>query len=163
MEYTILLGSNLGNKQIYLERAIEHLSEYCGKVVKQSQIYETTSWGFEAPTFLNQAVIVDSELAPNEFLIRSQKIEKELGREEQNKTQNGYCSRTIDIDILFVDDLIINSLELTVPHKELANRRFVLVPLSEIQPNKVHPVLNKTVLDLLHTCTDNLEVKIFCD
>ena len=158
-----MLGSNLGERLMYLDKAIEHLSEYCGKVIKKSQVYETVSWGFEAPTFLNQAVVVVSEFSPKEFLKRSQKIEKELGREELNKTENRYYSRTIDIDILFVDNLIINSPELIVPHDKIANRRFVLVPLSEIQPNKVHPILNKTVLDLLQTCTDNLEVNIFCD
>lgn len=86
-----------------------------------------------------------------------------MGREEQYKAQKRYYSRTIDIDILFIDNLIINSSELIVPHSRLANRRFVLVPLSEIQPNKVHPILNKTVLDLLQTCTDNSDVKLFCD
>lgn len=163
MEYTIMLGSNLGNKLMYLERAIEQLSVNCGTIAKKSQVYETASWGFEAPSFLNQAVIVVSELMPKNFFKKTQKIEKELGREEQYKAQKRYYSRTIDIDILFIDNLIINSSELIVPHSRLANRRFVLVPLSEIQPNKVHPILNKTVLDLLQTCTDNSEVKLFYD
>jgi 2-amino-4-hydroxy-6-hydroxymethyldihydropteridine diphosphokinase len=160
MEYTLLLGSNLGDRLGFLNKALSFLETSCGVVLCKSLVYETTSWGFDAPSFLNQAVVIRSTLEPLEFLQRTQQIEKSLGRGKKT-SGNGYASREMDIDILFVDNLIISTENLIVPHPRLTERRFVLVPLAEIAPDKVHPVLNKTVLMLFGSCPDSSEVRPF--
>ncbi len=160
MEYTLLLGSNLGDRLGYLKQALNILQIHCGNVKFLSRVYETTAWGFEAPAFLNQAVVIKSMLKPLEFLHQSQQIEKSIGRKK--KTINDkYASREIDIDILFIDNRILSTEALTVPHPRMAERNFVLVPLAEIIPHKVHPVLNKTIAELFGLCPDTSGVVPF--
>ncbi len=152
----LLLGSNLGNRKEILEFASNMLLEQVGKITSSSSIYETLAWGIEdQPAFLNQVVITDTKLAPRELLLLINKIEKELGRVRHQK----WGERLIDIDILYYDSLIINTENLVVPHPEIANRRFTLVPLVELVPKFEHPVLSKTQSDLLESCKDELEVK----
>ena len=156
MEEVILsLGSNMGDRAGNLRRAVALIGERAGKVTAVSAIYETEPWGFSADTsFYNMAAIVQSTLAPPEFLAVLLAIEEKLGRVRESGTDR-YTSRPIDIDILFFGDLIIDTEGLTVPHPRLHERMFVLAPLNEIAPEKVHPVLNRSIRDLFKDCDDD--------
>ena len=157
----LLLGCNIGDRVKYLNLAIEALVNDIGIISKKSSVYESEPWGFDAEnSFLNQVVIIESELLPNEVLRKTQKIEKNLGRV---KTKEGYESRTMDIDILFYESLVIETETLIIPHPEIHIRKFTLEPLCEILPDKLHPLLNKTIKELLVECSDNLWVKKFSD
>ncbi len=152
------LGSNIHPRDFFLSEATRLLNETIGKIIKKSSIYETESWGFSSGIpFLNSIVILKTLLNPLDVLINTQKIEKTLGRTNKGKP---YSSRKIDVDILYIDDEIIELENLTVPHPLMHKRRFVLMPLVEIIPNKIHPVLNKTSKEMLKNCPDNLLVKI---
>lgn len=149
----LLLGSNMGNKKALLQEARSLLQEKAGKIIGQSSLYESEPWGFEAHEwFINQVIIIETPLRPNELLFAAQTIEERLGRVRAQT--EGYVSRPIDIDILFYNNEIIESPALTVPHPLLQNRRFTLLPLAEIVPEYKHPVLNKTIEKLLAECSD---------
>ena len=155
----ILLGSNMGNRHRMLEDAARHVDSKAGQVVQRSSLYETEPWGFEAEQhFLNQVLIVDTEREPQALMDQLLSIEKEMGR-ERALPGDGYASRIIDIDILFYEDRVIDRDRLKIPHPELHNRRFTLMPLQEVAPNLVHPVLGQTVTELLHDCPDNATVR----
>jgi len=152
----LLLGGNIGNKSAIFKEAQKKLQEKLGKIVNKSSIYETEPWGFKAKdNFWNQALIIETVLSPKEVLKITKETETELGRIRGEKR---YTSRTIDIDILFYGNLIINEPNLEIPHPRMINRRFVLVPLSEITSDIIHPVFKKTIKELLEECTDTLEV-----
>jgi len=146
MEEVILsLGSNMGDRAGNLRRAVALIGEGAGTVTAVSSVYETEPWGFSADTpFYNMAAIVQTTLAPPEFLAVLLAIEEKLGRVRESGTER-YTSRPIDIDILFFGDQIIDTEGLTVPHPRLHERMFVLAPLNEIAPDKVHPVLSMKV------------------
>jgi 2-amino-4-hydroxy-6-hydroxymethyldihydropteridine diphosphokinase len=147
----LLLGSNLGDKLDNLKRAREHL----GEVFRTSAVYETGAWGnTDQPDFLNQVIEIGSPLAPAALLEKVLRIEKELGRIRLER----WGSRLIDIDILLYGNKIVESANLIVPHPELPNRRFALTPLAEIAPSFLHPVLRKTIAQLLEECKDPLPV-----
>jgi 2-amino-4-hydroxy-6-hydroxymethyldihydropteridine diphosphokinase len=151
----LLLGVNLGHRERQLERAREHLAA-CGKITRQSAVYETAAWGLEdQPAFLNQVILLDTFLEPLALLDALQQIEHALGRERHDK----WAARTMDIDVLFVDQLISKTDRLELPHPHLAHRRFTLVPLAEVLPEFVHPVLQKNITTLLAECTDALAVR----
>ena len=152
----IILGSNIEDRFFYLSEAGQLLSERVGRVTLESSIYETEVWGFEHPVlFLNKVLCVKTNIEPLELLQITQQIEIELGR-----TQKGgdYKARTIDIDLLFYDDIVFNSTALNIPHPQIQNRKFELIPLVEIAPDFVHPKLKRTMLELLSVCTDTLNV-----
>lgn len=152
-----LTGGNLGNREQILTLALAKMTEEIGTLYKVSSIYETAPWGFEhEKKFLNQVIVLESEYSPVEILYRLQNIEICLGRLHKGK---GYNARTIDIDILFYDNLIISSERLTIPHPRIQERMFVLMPLQEILSDFVHPVLKKSISELYHKCRDKLEVK----
>ena len=139
------LGTNLGNRKENLSKAIEAISLKMS-ISKQSSLYETTAWGYtDQPDFLNQVIQVETELSPLRLLNFLKKTELKLGRVENFR----YGPRLIDIDILFYDDLVITTSRLQIPHPMLPERAFVLVPLNEIAPGYIHPVLKKTVAELL--------------
>jgi 2-amino-4-hydroxy-6-hydroxymethyldihydropteridine diphosphokinase len=152
----LLLGSNLGNRLSYLQLAVQYINEQIGQITKCSAIYETQSWGnTEVPDYLNQVVLLQTDLLPHELLNNLLKIELMLGRERQEK----WGARTLDIDILFYDNEIINDTDLVVPHPQLHKRRFTLEPLAELAPYLVHPLLHKTINTLKIELNDDLQVK----
>ena len=156
----LILGTNLGDKMQNLKTAIILIEKEIGDINAISSIYETEAWGYkEQPTFLNQVIRLDSDLNPFQLLNKILRIEKEMGRKRFQK----WHERLIDIDILFYDDLVINTENLVVPHPEIPNRLFTLVPLCELSKNEIHPSLNKSMLHLLKETTDPLGVKKVID
>ncbi|RYZ96377.1 MAG: 2-amino-4-hydroxy-6-hydroxymethyldihydropteridine diphosphokinase [Sphingobacteriaceae bacterium] len=152
----LLLGSNLGNRQQFLQQAIQHIENDIAQVIKISSVYETQSWGNEgAPDYLNQVVLIEAQLPAAEVLKSILAIENELGRERREK----WGSRVIDIDILFYGDSIIDEPGLHIPHPRLHERSFTLAPLAEIAPDFIHPILNKTILHIKTDLKDALIVK----
>lgn len=149
-------GSNLGNRHANLAKANFLIASLLGEVVKKSSIYVTEPWGVkEQSDFLNQALLVKTAFKPKDALEKIHQIEKRLGRIRGIK----WHSRLIDIDMIFYGDQIINDEGLTLPHKHLHERNFVLTPLYEIIPDFIHPVLNKSIATLLEECQDNGQVE----
>lgn len=152
----LLLGSNMGDSEQLLIVATNMIEKNIGKLTTSSAIYRTAAWGKEdQPDFLNQIIIVSSSLSSSTLLKKIFVIEKEMGRVRTTKN----AARVIDIDMLFFNDEIIQTENLTVPHKQIQNRKFVLVPLTEIAPDFIHPVLKKSSLELLSICSDKLNVQ----
>lgn len=152
----LLTGGNLGNREENLMTAIELIKEQCGSVAGTSALYETAAWGkTDQPPFLNQAVELHTGLNARQLIRKLLKIEKQMGRIREEK----YGPRLIDIDILLFNDEIHHYRLLQLPHPEMQNRRFALLPLAEIAPNTLHPVFNKTITELLKECKDELPVK----
>jgi 2-amino-4-hydroxy-6-hydroxymethyldihydropteridine diphosphokinase len=151
----LLLGSNLGYRELILKKAAAQINDLTGSIVKVSSVYETEPWGFEGGCdFLNQALIVETGHSPHEVLNMILSIESHLGRKRTAKK----ISRTLDIDILFYDDLVVNEPGLIIPHPLLHLRRFALIPMNEIAADYMHPVLNKPIAGLLSECPDQLKV-----
>ena len=141
----IALGSNLGNRLSNLKNAISNFTPQMD-VKKKSPVYETPPWGYaDQPAFLNQVVMVETYLEPEDLLGHLKRLETVLGREPS--FQNG--PRLIDLDILFYDDLIVDSPPLVIPHPRLHQRAFVLVPLNDIAPDLVHPLYAKSISEML--------------
>lgn len=147
------IGGNQGNRLLNIKKAIHLISEELGEVYKQSSVYETPPWGFQSEqNFFNQILLVSTSLSATEVLAKTLQIEKSLGRV---RAKEQYSSRTMDIDILFFNNEIINTKELIVPHPRLHLRRFVLEPMFELNKDFKHPILNKTMEELLNECEDN--------
>ena len=143
------LGTNLGDKADNLQRAAEEINRTIGKVTSLSSFYETAPWGFRSDnTFLNAALCLESTLTPEEVLARTQQIERDLGRTHKS-TDGIYSDRPIDIDILLYDDLRLSTPTLTLPHPGLTDRLFVLLPMTEIAPDLIHPVSGLSIRELL--------------
>ncbi|MGZ8542252.1 MAG: 2-amino-4-hydroxy-6-hydroxymethyldihydropteridine diphosphokinase [Chitinophagaceae bacterium] len=152
----LLTGGNMGDRQKNLETAYERIEQECGNIVSASSIYETAAWGKkDQPPFLNQVLEIKTELTPRKLLKKILGIEKQVGRVRKEK----YGPRILDIDILLFNDEIHNYNALKIPHPEMQNRRFVLVPLAEIAQRIIHPIFKKTIAELLAVCPDELAVK----
>jgi 2-amino-4-hydroxy-6-hydroxymethyldihydropteridine diphosphokinase len=152
----LLLGSNLGNRQLFMQQAIKLIAEQISPVIKSSSIYETQSWGKSgAPDYLNQVILLQTNMPARVILEKILAIEIVLGRKREEK----WGSRTIDIDILFYGDKVINEPDLQVPHPELHKRRFTLEPLNEIAQDFKHPGCKKTIFELKKELNDDLVVK----
>lgn len=148
-EVYVSLGTNLGDKDNNLRTAVRLMQERIGKVISLSSFYETAPWGFQSEhSFLNAAACIETRLSPEQLLLVTQQIERELGR-TQKSSGNVYKDRLIDIDLLMYDNLQIDSDQLVLPHPLMTERRFVLEPLAEIAPETIHPVTGKTIRELL--------------
>ena len=152
----LLIGGNLGDRAAYLQLALKHIEALCGKITSSSSIYETAAWGnTNQPAFYNQAIQLITPMTPEDLLEQLLAIELEMGRVRTQK----YGPRTIDLDILMIDDKVLDTPNLSIPHPQLQHRRFALLPLTEIAPSLRHPVLDKSVSELLVNCTDTLDVQ----
>ena len=157
-EAYLLTGGNIADRRVYLTKARGEIIKRCGRILDESSVYETAAWGKEdQDCFLNQVLRIETGLDADELLKTVLQIEEDLGRKRELK----YGPRTIDIDILFFNDAIINHQGLKIPHPQMHNRRFVLTPLNEIAENKLHPVFKKKISRLLDICPDNLPVNKF--
>jgi len=152
----LLIGGNLGDRINNLQQAAMLTEENCGDIISISSIYETEAWGFtDQPSFLNQVLVLNTTLTPEDLMQQLLAVEEQLGRKRAEKMG----PRTIDIDILLLDEIVYHSETLTLPHPSLHLRRFALIPLAEVAPGKKHPLLNKTIEELLTDCPDTLAVK----
>ncbi|MEO6844759.1 MAG: 2-amino-4-hydroxy-6-hydroxymethyldihydropteridine diphosphokinase [Ginsengibacter sp.] len=150
-----ITGGNIGNRKKNIETAATLIETNIGRIIQSSKIYETDAWGItDQQTFYNQVLIVESKFSAQEVIQKILKIEEEMGRVRTIKN----AARIIDIDILFFNDETVNEQNLIIPHQEIANRRFVLVPLNELVPEMVHPILKKSIRELLSLCKDPLKV-----
>ncbi len=149
----LLLGGNDQNTRALMEQAAEKVATEIGEIISCSSIYQSPPWGFEHERwFLNQVLVVHCPMSPLVLLAKTQEIELQLGRKK--KTTTHYEGRPIDIDILFIGDQTHRLPILEVPHPRLHLRRFTLMPLCELMPSFIHPLLGKTLLQLLETCPD---------
>lgn len=145
----------MGNSRQQLIKATKKITRKIGKILRQSAIYRTAAWGnTNQSDFLNRVIIVETKLTSEQTMQTILDIEKNMGRIRSKKN----APRIIDIDILFFNKEIINSKNLAVPHPQLQNRKFVLIPLNQLSPNLKHPVFNKTIHQLLRICPDELTV-----
>lgn len=154
----LLMGGNVGDIRKSFLQAIEILEAECGTIIRKSSLYNTAPWGkTDQQNFLNQAVLLLTNLSTKELMSGILQIEEKMGRQRLEK--NG--PRVIDIDILLFNDMVMEDRMLTIPHPQLQYRRFALIPLAEIAPALIHPVLKKTIQELLLDCPDHLEVSLF--
>ena len=156
----LLLGTNLGDRLGNLRIARAEIEAHVGEIVRASSIYRTAAWGkTDQPDFYNQVICIDSTLSAQHILTKIFNIEEHMGRERLEK----WGARLIDIDILFIGNAQIDSPSLKVPHPEIVNRRFTLVPLAEIAHDFVHPSNQKKISELLEECPDHLPVEKVTD
>lgn len=157
-EVYLQLGSNIENRLDNLDQSIKIITERIGNVLEKSSVYESTPWGVENQrNFLNQVIFLKSNFDPYTILDLVLQIEKDMGRIRIEK----WGERIIDIDILFIDDLIIESENLCIPHEFISKRKFVLQPMCEIASGFIHPKLNKTISQLLEECIDEEKVNVY--
>ncbi len=151
----LLLGSNMGDSKKQLLQAKKNIQQQIGNITRESNLYSTAAWGnTNQPDFLNQVIVVETNFTAIQTMEAILAIEKKMGRIRNKKND----PRIIDIDILFFNKEIIDTVHLTVPHPQLQHRNFVLIPLNELSPNFKHPVLHKTIHQLLRISADKLTV-----
>jgi 2-amino-4-hydroxy-6-hydroxymethyldihydropteridine diphosphokinase len=151
----LLIGGNMGDRMANLALVLSYIEQEAGSIHALSSIYETAAWGYtDQPDFLNQALLIHTKLDANTLMKHLLAIEKKMGREREIPLG----PRIIDIDIIYFNDEIINNELLTIPHPRLSERRFVLLPISEIASDYIHPILSKNNATLLKDCGDSLAV-----
>ncbi len=144
-----------------IQQCVRLLHHQVGTIIKISKLYETPSWGFESAAFFNCAVVMHTQKSAKKILKDILRIEKELGR--TRALQSGYQSRTIDIDIIGFNEEIVESENLVIPHPQMQNRLFVLLPLQDVMPDFIHPILKKKISDLIQDCKDESAYKVISD
>jgi 2-amino-4-hydroxy-6-hydroxymethyldihydropteridine diphosphokinase len=147
----LILGGNRGNTKEIFSQAIDLVTSNIGPIIVRSSLYKSDSWGFSSDVFMNQVITVRTNLSPQDLLAQIQHIENQLGRVRISKN---YEARTIDIDLLYFDNLVLNSSDLTIPHPRIADRKFVLIPLAEVAPDLKDPGTGMTVQEMLLKCKD---------
>lgn len=154
MHKTILhIGSNIGDLAVNLKEGVMLIEKYIGNIIAESKLYTTQAWGLQDQNdFLNKALIIETELSAHDLLTKCQEIESEIGRVKKVK----WGPRIIDIDIIFFDDLILETEDLVIPHPRMHERNFVLFPLAEIIPDWKHPILSSSVEQLKKHSSDTL-------
>jgi 2-amino-4-hydroxy-6-hydroxymethyldihydropteridine diphosphokinase len=159
-EAVLLVGGNLSNRMKYLALAQNMIEQHVGTIQQKSSIYESAPWGFSSKQdFLNMVIVTETSLNVNKLLSKIHDIEHVLGRERKETTS--YISRTIDIDILFFNDEIIDTPILQIPHPRIHERKFTLIPLYELMPYRIHPAFQKSIKQLLAECNDANNVHLF--
>ncbi|WP_339888179.1 2-amino-4-hydroxy-6-hydroxymethyldihydropteridine diphosphokinase [uncultured Flavobacterium sp.] len=157
-QIVLSLGSNIGNRLEAIESCVSLIHNEIATVVKVSTIYETPAWGFESEPFYNCAIVIHTTKSPQKILSQILKIEKQLGRIRGK--QQGYQARIIDIDIISLNEEIVETENLQIPHKQMQNRMFVLLPMQDLGLNWVHPIVRKSIAELIQVCEDESECKI---
>lgn len=155
------LGSNQGNRRENIENCIQLIHQKIGLIVCASKVYESPSWGFSSDAFYNCALLLHTSFSSEKILRKITAIENELGRVRKNS--NSYEARMIDIDIIAIEDQIFNSENLTIPHPQMQNRLFVLVPMLDLKLEWQHPILHKSVSELLDLCEDKSNCVVVSD
>ena len=151
----LLIGGNLGHRERNLSTAREFIEQYCGPVIQASSLYETAAWGkIDQPSFLNQALEIETGFTAEQLIKQVLEIEELMGRLRKEK----YGPRIIDIDILLFNNEQYDLPFLKIPHPEMQNRRFALTPLAQIAGEVQHPVFKKSIFQLLKECPDTLDV-----
>lgn len=151
------LGGNLGNTQEIFERTYPMIENKVGPILQKSSLYQTAAWGLtNQADFLNQVILLESSLTPHEILAEIQTIEKALGRERLVT----WGPRTLDLDILFFAQEVIQESDLQVPHPHIQNRKFILIPLHEIAADLIHPILKKSIRELVDESMDTSAVSL---
>lgn len=149
-------GSNSGDRSAYLQQAVKEIEQKIGRITGLSHVYETQSWGYEGQNYLNMVVKVETALSPHKIIDSIHAIELAMGRV---RIAGQYADRTIDLDILFYNDEIVSDGHLVIPHPRLHERLFVLEPMMDIDPDFMHPVLNKNIRQLKEECRDEGWIK----
>ena len=156
----LLLGSNLDDRSVMLDKARKEISSKLGRITLESSIYESEPWGFLADhPFLNQVIRIETVYDPSFILSEILKIEIKLGRVREGDQR--YNSRLIDIDILFFNDEIITEENLTIPHPGIPDRMFTLLPMQELAGSFIHPGSLKSIREMIHECSDPLNVYLY--
>jgi 2-amino-4-hydroxy-6-hydroxymethyldihydropteridine diphosphokinase len=154
-QVVLIIGGNLYDRMALIDQCRNSLADFLGPATKTSDVYESEAWGGKSSgNYLNQVLVFDTDLSAREILDQIQAIENTMGR---NRTEK-WGDRTMDIDIIFFGDEVIETDQLTIPHSYMHLRRFVLVPLAEILPELIHPTLGKSVAELLEACPDDSKV-----
>ena len=154
----LLIGGNLGDRLAYLKQAVKLINSECGIIQNTSSVYESEAWGdLNQPYYLNQAIEIHTELDAHALLKSTKFIEDSLDRTRDKE----YAPRTIDIDILYFNDVIIQETLLTIPHPRISERQFVLIPMNEIAKTHIDPTTKITVSEMLSVCKDKLKVQLF--
>ena len=151
------IGGNIGNKQNNFDNVYQIIENELGRIIIASSIYETPPWGFQSDDiFWNSVIEIETSYSPEELLSKIHSIEEKFGRKRGNEK---YSSREMDIDILYFDDIFIETETLIIPHPRIHQRKFVLVSLNEIAPNLKHPLLRHTSFEMLENCKDESVIK----
>ena len=157
------LGSNKNDRLSHIYQALFYIEHQIGRIIKKSTIFRSESWGYIDFEYLNICILIDTLHDPENLILLTEKIEKQIGRSLKTGTEmnadNQYKAREIDIDILFYNGFIINKDHLKIPHPKISDRMFVLKPLDQIAPNLEHPLLKKTIHTLFLNCTDQSYVE----